>query len=59
MQFVMAGIQIVHKLQVHMMFQFVVYKDGEMRTRQKVNEHLPTKPLQKSNRVQFASILID
>ena len=39
MQFMMAGIQIVHKLQVHMMFQFAVYKDGGMEVRQKVHEH--------------------
>ena len=59
MQFMMAGIQIVHKLQVHTMFQFVGYKDGGMEARQKVHEHPPTKLFKKSKRVQFASILID
>ena len=59
MQFIMVGIQMVHKLQDHIMFQFVVYKDSEIEARQKVPEDPLIKLLQKSQRVQFAKILID
>ncbi len=58
MQFMMAGTQIVFKLQVHKMFFFAGYKDGGMEARQKLQEHPPTRPLQRSKKVQFASILI-
>ena len=57
-QFMMAGMQIVHKVQMHTMFQFVSYKDGGIEARQKVHEHPPTKLIQKSKKVQFRSILI-
>ena len=59
MQFMMAGTQFVYKLQVHMKFFFARYKDGGVEARRKVQEHSPTTPLQRSKRVQFASILID
>ena len=59
MQFMMAGTQTVYKLQMHMKFFFVGYKDGGIEARQKVQEHPPTRPLQRSKKVQFASILID
>ena len=59
MQFMMAGIQIVYKLQVHMKFFFAGYKDVGIETLQKVQEHPPTRLLQTSKEVQFASILIN
>ncbi len=59
MQFMMAGIQIVYKLQVHMKFFFAGYKDGGMEARPKIQEHPPTRPLQRIKKVQFASKLID
>ena len=59
MQFMMADTQIVYKLQVYMKFLFVGYKDGKMEACQKVQEHPSTRPLQRSKKVQFASILID
>ena len=39
MQFMMAGTQIVYKLQMHIMFLFAVYKDDGMQTLQRVQEH--------------------
>ena len=36
MQFMMAGTQIVYKLQVHMKFLFAAYKDSGMEALQKV-----------------------
>ena len=59
MQFMMAGKKIVYKLQVQMRFLFANYKDRGIEARQKVQDHPPTRPLQRSKRVQFASILID
>ena len=59
MQFMMASTQIVYKLQIHMKFLSVGYKNGGMESRQKVQEHPQTRPLQRSKKVQFASILID
>ena len=51
MQFMMAGAQIVYKLQVHIKFFFVSYKYDGMEVCQKVQEHPPTKPLQRSKKV--------
>ena len=59
MQFMMADTQIMYKLQVHRRFLYAGYKDGGMEERRKVQEHPPRRLLQRSQRTQFASILID
>ncbi len=59
MQFMMIGIQIVYRVQVQMIFQFVSYKDGKIEACQKVHKHPPTRLLQMSKKLQSASILID
>ena len=48
MQFMIAGIQIIYKLQMYIMSQFISYKDNGMKMYQKVHKHLLTKLLQKS-----------
>ena len=58
MQFMMAGTQIVYKLQVYIKFLFGGYKDGGIEALQKVQEDLPIRLLQRSKKVQFAHILI-
>lgn len=55
--FMIAGIKVVHKLQMHVMFQLVVCKDGGGEAQQNLHEHPLTKPSRESRRVQFASIL--
>ncbi len=57
-QFMMVGTRIVHKLRLYTRFQFDGYRDGGMGAHQKIHEHPPTKLLQSSRKVQFASILI-
>lgn len=52
-QFIMAYIQIVQKLQVYIISQFVGYKDGEIEAHQKVHKATPTKLLQKSKKVHL------
>ena len=50
MQFMIACIQIEHKLQVHMMFYFVSYENSGMEAHRKIHEHPPTNLLQKAKR---------
>ena len=59
MQFMMASTEIVYKLQVYIKFLFTSYKDGGMKACQKIQEHPPTRLLQRNQKVQFASILIE
>lgn len=54
-----AGTQIVYKLKVNIRFLFASYKNDGIKTYQKVQEHLLTKPLQKNKKMQFVSILIE
>ena len=49
----MAGTQIVYKLQVHRKFLFAGYKDSGMEALQKIQEHPLTRLLQRSKKVQF------
>lgn len=45
MQFIMANIQIVYKLQLHMKFLLAGYKDAWIEAHQKVHKQLPIKSL--------------
>ena len=39
MQFVIASIQIIYKLQMHMIFFFAIYKNNRIEVHQKIQKH--------------------